>query len=1527
VIKPTDTQGRRKRYEELRKIGLDSREAGIATFPEMPADTAEAHGQALIPTPEVFAPDAVKPRDLTREISAPGMRDRVAAQGLPPDVAQAMANAAVERASTVATPENVMNYDRLDVFESRLREKVGNFIVDNSSIIEDWKADNTLLLSAVGSLFSGVQQSWFSFISGENHADVVDRLWPDVDIRDDDNTIQRKAMVPYAMRAIGTRIAGQFMQTLNIGPHRAMIDKARQMGGEVAESMHEDMLTGQRVSEYNLMGYGAFANKLPLSGTPEREVYDKVIRDEVSQEYMEWKYGDNLLGKAAMYLFPVFNAGRDIFEDPTIVLSEAPKAMVTGARMALPASTTARVTGAVARRTGRVSDLTTAVKDAEKWMETAGDTLVKQPTKNNAMRLLHAQKNIQRLKSDLAGAQAALSEKVRLRTAPRIHPDHIQPIADVFLGAAKGTRTALTRDFIRRQTSVATKTVKRLEKQIERLKKGPQAQGELFEAADLGEDLPTLERQLASAKQNRLEWVETRKSFNLRASNPRGARTEAFLKMERMKQGEYQPDAIALGNAPLGEARTAALRSIHENIQRGIEQGAPEDEIIQWEHLFSQVSSGTEQLSDPLVRPTITARDIIAQNIDDARRTALSADPTPVRAYGMDSDDPVQLRQRLALGPDQAEEAGEAARLLAAGADLDDVTFRGLSIDLYNSSYGSRMRPERAGEDIAIEDAWLGEEALRTKMETALWQQTVAEKMSDKFAAALYPMTWNKRAPWMLQKIREPMRVLQSVNPKLYTRVHNAVHAQEFELMRMNELFSRELEVLGVKVRVAPRSTGSSVGPEFIVNERKAKEFYELMNMDPTTDKFLDSLTALPEEAQRSIRRIRQELDFGSNKLGISQTDKRIEGWISHVFDRRWFDGGARPSEFSDLGATAEVFMQQLLTREDKGGYVPDLALALDTYTRALSRKLHIEPLLQDLETAAKVHLRSTKGQDAWFVAYIDDMINNFKGKPSLAGQVADREGAAMRAHLKGWGVVESGTRKLGGMLERVGEYTVASSSKLGPGKLGKAIEAVGTQVIGAGEQMATKGLPQYVAGDASRTAMGVSSLAYSSVLSGNKRYFPMAVATGLATTGARYGIFNTLHGIMMMATSEGRTLAKTAGIDRQWLQIMEAPAWKKASEAASKAWVFGPSIHATENLVRGWTFHAALGDLMRKQGLKSWDDVVEAGLGNSFLHEATRATEEVNHLFGQLGKPATFGRYSRSVSVGLTQFLSFMPKQTEELLAQTMTNPGYIGQYMMISGMLTRIGSEVGIDLTEYVGFGYLPSKVSELQTIAMETANSLVSLTGNIGSFALGSGDPVKTKRSGEDFLRNMANFLPLYTATRQTGKMMEMLRTGAQFAGGTKVRDVDLGQFEWDANASVASNLADIPSGLVPQTGASAPTEMASVLSSMNSLQGRLERQQFDAMRKNALEKTYYIERLAEDLSEAVRTGDNRAFDKTIMKMIDEGVIPSDIANMAGREAMQLVVPRMLREQMRDTRLLLNNTEDIQRIDQMYDMQFGR
>jgi len=125
------------------------------------------------------------------------------------------------------------------------------------------------------------------------------------------------------------------------------------------------------------------------------------------------------------------------------------------------------------------------------------------------------------------------------------------------------------------------------------------------------------------------------------------------------------------------------------------------------------------------------------------------------------------------------------------------------------------------------------------------------------------------------------------------------------------------------------------------------------MNLDPTSKEYSQALSTLNEAQRRSIRRMRQEFNFALQKLGMEDTPLAIEGFIDHVFEARWFDGGARSPQWQGYSAKAQVFNKHMLPRSGHAGYTEDLALALDNYTRAFARKLHLEPLFEDMKYEA----------------------------------------------------------------------------------------------------------------------------------------------------------------------------------------------------------------------------------------------------------------------------------------------------------------------------------------------------------------------------------------------------------------------------------------------------------------------------------------------------------------------------------------------------------------------------------------------
>ena len=1528
----TETEKRRLLYEAGLSNGMSPRQAGIATFPELPPAAAalQFEGTPFVQRVEEYT---LSNKPASKAMSMEGLVNEYATEY---DMERAAAYARMEESlGILPETDTPIRYDRVDKFMSRTQRRVADVATETSMNAMSVRNDMSYMGLTIHGAMGTSQQALFGTLAGEKLSKILERAWPKADIRDDEGTVQQKALVPLAVKGMTVGMASLLTGVVNPTLSTTLKNEARAVGEQLMRTDWKDgLMTGLEVQEYWMDGAGLFGTSIPDPGTPEREQYDEVVRHNAAKRYaqMGWAQKGGLALSGAML---------DVFADPLILISEVPVRGVTLLRKLGAPASKARVTGAIAERTGRIPDLQRAVANAEKWVDDMASLYSAKPTKPNKIKLEHAQEKLvmweQMLtRRDLPG------EQFLMRTAPRINPDHIQPTAGVFLTAPKAARSGVTRRFLSEQVKQEVRGVRKLEKRVERAKTQVEGtQAEMFSAKDLGENIDDLTKQLDVAKQRTSDWVETRKWFQRRTALNKQGRTAAFFKQAVDRLGPYQKTL----EIAAGTDKATKLRLIQKNIERGIAQGVSEEDILKWERTYTDVLDETRHVDESIGRgegtilhpSKMNTKEIIESSMREQRKRAVQL-TEPVKDYSF-TDTAVQLDQRMAYGPDTTEMVSEAAKVLAAGGEIDDIMYHGMSVDMFNTSYGMRARAHSGTEhraldvvaqrELASEIEWLGRDPVNTTVEAVKWQQSIGEKFGEFYMKGLHPETWNMRPAGIMQRMRESMRVLQSVNPRLYTRVHNAVRSQEYELIRMNSVFGRELRMMGVHTDLKGAT---------IVDHAKSKTFFRIMDMDPTSRDTEFAMQALSELERRSVRRIRQEMDFVGSKLGIEDTDLHITGYMTHVIDPRWADDGVDVT-MQGLAANTEVFDPYLIHRKGKRGYVEDISMALDAYTRAATRKLHLEPLFEDLKEAARIHtLKGNSPGDTWVNSTVDDIINNFKGKPSFLGQWVDRGLAYMNARFKAvdWynnmhkatpvqsGPFTGATAGIGPAVEKVGQVTAKAGAQLAgaPGKLGQlggGIAASGVRVTEFGSTMGLHGVPNYVAGDFSRTALGVTALAYSSVLGGSGRYFPMAVATGLATTGSRFGIFGTLRGIMITGTKQGRAIARNVGLEKQWVQIMEDATWTKMGRLAANMpssngiTVVGPSITATENMIRSWTYHAAIGDMMRKSGLNSWDDVVEAGMASAYMHEAVRTTEEVNHLFGQLGKPPKFNRISKSGSAGGTQFLSFIPKQSEELIQQVVKNPGRIGQYMMISGYLQRVTAKTGMDISEYVGLGFLPGTPDEAKSIVTETMLSFMALNGEFANAALGQSDPNRMHQAWTRMQRNLVNFIPIAMAAQRHGHAVETIRTGGVWRNEELQREANLGQFKWDPEKSNFENVMNLPRATLAATGDPAtPTEIMSIGTHINSIQGRLERETWRASRAAQQEHLFRRRQIASSLLDARDTGDMERFNQVLNQAVEEGMLAPDILRMVTDLETSAVIPRLMRMELQSQQNMLDAVE---------------
>jgi hypothetical protein len=480
-----------------------------------------------------------------------------------------------------------------------------------------------------------------------------------------------------------------------------------------------------------------------------------------------------------------------------------------------------------------------------------------------------------------------------------------------------------------------------------------------------------------------------------------------------------------------------------------------------------------------------------------------------------------------------------------------------------------------------------------------------------------------------------------------------------------------------------------------VVNREVSEQLFDLLNTsrrdEPTKfAKLYDELTPVQQEAHDAIREM---LDLDASMLGIADNpDRFIDGYIHHVFDRSWEGRAEHMPEFRHMSKDGRIFFRALLERQGREGFVPDAAVALDLYSRGIGRKLHLEPALEKVLSRAKYISQRDKNPFVWY--YTQMAVDAVKGRPSAIGQHVDR------------------------LLMGVGN------------KLGY----------------------NYQPGDAGRATMAVGSAIYGALLGGNRRYPIMAMATSLSTTGARYGTFRTIKGLMASATPEGQAIFKMTGLDQQWNEIFSTVGGanadgiinklSRAGERMSRIRPAAPSVQDSEAMIRGMTMWAHIDHVLNNLGKQNLADL-PLMQQRQVVAESVRASEEINHIFGPLGRPPGFTRASRSMTALGTQFLSFGPKQTETLAQIAAENPGNILRFMMLSGYIARVASEdLGVNVRDYVGVGYTGDMLSP-RNITSPGVEALVAgavWSGELLKVIQGSGNPATMDQAFQDLLTKL-------------------------------------------------------------------------------------------------------------------------------------------------------------------------------------------
>ena len=752
------------------------------------------------------------------------------------------------------------------------------------------------------------------------------------------------------------------------------------------------------------------------------------------------------------------------------------------------------------------------------------------------------------------------------------------------------------------------------------------------------------------------------------------------------------------------------------------------------------------------------------------------------------------------------------------------------------------------------DDIWLPPAQKGIMQDPARYNKWLAVA-GDRAMRSLYPgglglnQLADTRAGQIFAPLREPQRFFDQYSPGSWDRIRSSY----LRYHRESRAFYDDVVEQGLDAGLLIPKTGkfdpSKDFSPFTIDKVKNELLFDLLDTHVGTPEFAEFAKFADPKLMKMHDHIRKVMDHASDLQGLSDTPKHLLGYMRHVFDRSQFAGGARPLEYIGLPAQAEVFASHLLTRTGNQVHSRDAMLVLDLYGRAMNRKLIIEPMYDDIIRTGSEMMK--KHNNPMFQTYANDFVAQLRGTPSS------------------WGLRIDET--IGGALN-------------------------------------SKGVTMWTPGALDRALIGLSGAMWAGALPGNPRYPLMQIATGIATTSSRFGLFRTSKALWQMGTKEGQAINKEIGTYDQFLSIFETQFGRKWSEFMTKrAYLITPvgpiSIAQTEEFIRGTTALAAVDMHMTKLGIATWAEARELGLANRIAFEALRSSEEVNHMFGALGRAPWAGRtISNGAAVSATQFLSFIPKQTEELVSQFNRDPGLIAKYLGISGWMSRIAAqEMGIDITNYVGLGYLPEGGDELTSptfdVFLRSLDFLYEAT------------PAGTKQGRADatvkLLDGLDGMIPMIVAFEAAGKASERVLTGKHITRrGDLARTLEFGEFK-EGNRSAdafARGIDPAQTGEVSSLPGVGGDLLPSVLG-LQSIRDNLFRRGQQAARRENERFLADMFRTVRDFANAIDEGNIAAADELEKTLLNDfgQVLISDGAMERAIEAKEIAYTiRMLQQQ---------------------------
>lgn len=623
----------------------------------------------------------------------------------------------------------------------------------------------------------------------------------------------------------------------------------------------------------------------------------------------------------------------------------------------------------------------------------------------------------------------------------------------------------------------------------------------------------------------------------------------------------------------------------------------------------------------------------------------------------------------------------------------------------------------------AFDSSWLPKDTKSIMADPGKFNQWL-KIAGDRAVRSLYPGSLQLKSfeAWRTSKLfapfRDPQRFFDAYSPGSWTRIRGGFDAYDSHTAAFRDQFEQLARDAGVITDRSKWDIRKDFHP-YGIDKKKDELWFDLLNTKQNSEEFNALAHQASPEMMRAYTKARKVLNYAAEQQGITDTEMMLDDYIRHVFTADQFAQGARPIEYVGLPIDPEVFASHLLPRTGKEGYPRSAMLAFEAYNRGMHRKLILEPVYDDIVQTGGEAAR--KYNAPVMQTYANDMVEQLKGKPTILSK-----------HIESW---------TGG---------------------------------------------KWKANKIDQTLMGITSMIWAGTLPLNPRYPLMQIATGTITTASRFGLFRTAKSIWQMGTPEGQRIAKSIGLDKSHRQFFESDTFRNVNELLSKrGYSLSPfgvlSTAKTEYFSRGVTANAAVDMYLTKFGFATWEEAKDAGYASRIAFEALRASEEVNHMFGVMGRSPWLSR--RGTNSGLssaTQFLSFVPKQIEELSAQAMKNPGKIAEYMAFSGYFSRVAAEAaGIDVTNYVGLGFISTNIDQYSSPGVDLMIKYIEMNA-----AWSSLDPDKAEKATADFVNSARIVLvPGGAGLNAMLRGAERLSTGEQSTlDGNKLRNLDFKEIDF-------------------------------------------------------------------------------------------------------------------------------------------------